>query len=258
MARACHAERHDHTGVKVVAIDGHIDVVAEDQGVGVRRGQVVGLVEGVDGRLPVAFDLDGDVVEQHHLFKMIGVEVLGNDTQVFSKRFSAGIEVDPDHPAPGFAAHRRQAEFLRWATLGKRLRVLDRFEGAIDSVPPAVEEARKTRSVAAPRFPEPVSPVTTYIEAGSDLIAVLADDENGLAADFGCEIIPRFGNVACETGEKPGSRPHAVPLQPCVLGGSVFLARNSFTSQVGCREVVERGPGQSGIRFGSHAAISSP
>jgi hypothetical protein len=63
--------------VLVVAVVERVDVVAELERPRVGGGEVIGLVERVDRRLPVALDLDRGVERDLPLLEVIGIEVLG-------------------------------------------------------------------------------------------------------------------------------------------------------------------------------------
>ena len=106
VARARLRLGEDHARVALVAVVAGVDVVAELERPGVGRRDVVGLVEGVDGRLPVAGDLERHVVDDRPLLEVVRIEVLGDDAEVVAQRLRVRVEVHEDEAAPGLAAHR--------------------------------------------------------------------------------------------------------------------------------------------------------
>ena len=61
---------------------------------------VISLVEGIHGRLPVDVPFHGHVVDQCHLRKVVRIEVLGNDPEIFAEWFGIWIKAKPNPTTP--------------------------------------------------------------------------------------------------------------------------------------------------------------
>ena len=77
-----------------------------------------------------------------------------------------------------------------------------------------------------------VPSVATHVVASKNCSRVLSNDQNGLGADLGSEVIAGLRDVCFESSEEPGLGPHPFPLETRELRGQIAFLGNQGRSEL--------------------------
>src|SRR5262249_31933317 len=146
----------------------------------VRGLHVIGLVEGVDAGLPVARDLERDVVQERVLLEVIRIEVLRDDAEIVAQRLRAGGEAHPDEPAPGVARHGCEPTLCIAESLREVLTIGSEAEGPVDAERPAVETADEVLGPTRSGRNEPVPAMWADVVEGAEAPGAITRDHDRL------------------------------------------------------------------------------
>jgi hypothetical protein len=219
--------------MSLVAVVARIHVVAELERPAVGGGEMIGLVEGVDGGLPVAVDLDRAVVGDLPVLEAVRIEMLGHDPQIAPQRLGRRVETDEDEARPGLTAHGLERERPGVEPLRKALRIEGLLEPAVEAVLPTVEETGEALGMTASGLAQAIAPMHADVVARGQGAVGLADHQDRLRPDLEAEVVPGSGTVRLASRTEPGPGPHPLPLEPGELRTRVSLLGNR--DRVECR-----------------------
>ena len=193
------------------------------------RLDMVGLVEGLHGDLPIAIEDAPLPPSVAHVLKLEGIEHGRGRLEIVAQGLAVGIHVDADPAAPGVDFDLAQADALvRQRPLPVRLvdhmRVL-----AIQVVPPAVVRHRRSggpwpcrrRSWRRGSVHEPAAAMRAHIVVGADLVRRRAHDEDRVIEDVIGEVAADFGDFLDAADLLPHLAPQLVALRAGVVLGNV-------------------------------------
>jgi hypothetical protein len=167
-------------------------------------GDVVAAVEiVVDVNFPVAIEgVDAAIEVLELLGELQRSDEFRNGGEEFAKRGGLGIEIDEDEIFPGVDGDGDEA-ILRAIEVADAVELDHAFEGAVDTVGPAVIGAAKLPGAAVGFGDDGGSVMAANIVEGAELRVVAADDDDGLAGDVSCKERTVFTNLIEAAGGLP-------------------------------------------------------
>ena len=226
----------------LVAVHLHVEVMQVPHELRVDALHVVGLIESVHGRLPVAVPLDGHVLHERHLVDVVRLQMLAHWVEELFERFCFRVQTEEDEAVPGGARQFAQPAAVRCA-LRVGVEVGNTLEAAVDFVFPVVVLALERVGARVSFWTQAVAAVETHVVERAHAAILLAHDEHRLFANFRTDVVAGFLQVLQETAEQPHLRPHVVPFALHELARGIAFLRDEHRRDTGVR------------RFGVHGAL---
>ena len=194
-----------------------------------RRLDMVGLVECLQGDLPVAIEIAPLAPSVAHVLQLEGVEHGGGGLEKVAQGLAIAIHVDPDPAAPGIHVDLAQpGTFVRQRALPVFLVGRVRIRALQVEPPPVVatdELVSRAPGVLGSLggIHESAAAMRAHVVIGADLVRRRPHDQHRIVENFIGKIIADLGDVLEATGHLPYLAPQFVTLRTGILFGNIGL-----------------------------------
>ena len=173
---------------------------------------MIGLIEGIDARLPVRAPFAAYVAYDVHLVDFVVLDVTRRQADPIAQRRCFAVHVDEDETADDVAAHFAQTRPVRNQAGIEGCLIGDILELAVASELPAVERAGELGDAAAIVERYSIAAVRAYVVEGLDRSVVLPDHQDLFMTDLEHLVVAGFREVGSDSGQKPDARPKEFPF----------------------------------------------
>ena len=187
--------------------------------------QVIGLVESVDANLPIAGEVEGEILHQGVVVEAVCFDQRPHWSEVIAQGRRVVRGADPDHAAPFLAGHFAQMETLFDEARFEGLAVWDAGQYAVGPPGPPMIRTLEGFRVPGGRLTETPAAVETDVVEGAHT-GLLAYNQIRLQADVEGEIRTGCGEITRQTRHQPDARPQLFHLCAPILGRRVALLRD--------------------------------